>query len=115
MSAICLTDDCCFNSSVKNISGATIVVTYLGPRGVTLAANEIVTVPGDVRQTVQARGNRDYTAFLGDVFTRKAIDILHTPNPILYDKAAAEPVMVRVNNGTLAAVDVCWNNTLNSF
>jgi hypothetical protein len=112
---VCVGDECCLSSSVKNISGSEKHFSYLGNRGITLAANEVVRLPGDVRQSVLARGVRDYTAFNGDLFTRAVIDILHTPNPILYDKVRAEPQMLRVNNSVISAVDPCWNNTTHSF
>jgi hypothetical protein len=111
-------DTTCLYSTVRNISGGSKKFGFLPPHGRELANNEEFTVFGDVRQAViGARGSersvarRDIMAFEAAI-SRGDLEIVQTPAPILQDVTTNAVKMLQLDNGSLAAVDPCWTQSI---
>jgi len=107
-------DKNCLYSTIKNVSGKKMRFGFLPPHGVELANNQVFTVFGNIIEAV-GRGDRvtdkrQYQA-LADALDRGDIEILTTPSPILQDATTGANKMLRLNNGTLSAVDPCWRTS----
>lgn len=111
-------DTRCLYSTVKNTSGERKRFGFLPPHGRLLEAGEEFTVFGDIKEAIikfeRSEARRSIIAFERALF-RNDIEILNTPNPILEDDAnPGSTKMLRLHNGTLGVVDVCWNVSTSS-
>ncbi len=105
----------CLYSTVKNVSGGTKKFTFLPPHGRELAAGEEFTVIGDIveavirgeRVTSQRNLNALEEAVRGD---NPTLDIIKTPNPIIYDPINNYSKMLVVEGGVLGYNDPCWDS-----
>lgn len=105
-------DATCLYSTVKNSSGKKMKMGFLPPHGRELDIDEEFTVYGDVRQAITGfdRNRQNILAFEAAI-TRGDLQILHTPSPIMVDATTDASKMLKLNNGTLSAVDPCWLNS----
>lgn len=105
----------CLYSTVKNVSGGTKKFTFLPPHGRELAANEEFTVLGDIveavtrgeRVTSQRAHNALISATTGATPT---LEIIKTPNPILFDPVNLYSKMLVIEAGVLGYNDPCWDS-----
>jgi len=101
----------CLYTHVKNVSGKERVFGYLGPRGMRLAANEVVTLPGNL---VDALGNgghwsqQKFKALERSLTVNASLEILATPAVHLHDAVLDETKMLVLQGGVLGVVDPCW-------
>lgn len=102
----------CLYTTVKNISGATRVFGYLGPRGMRLAAGETVTVPGDlVSKLGNMTSQRRFKALGRSLDQNKSLQIISTPAVFLYDAVHDRTRQLAVQNDVLGLVDPCWDSS----
>lgn len=108
-------DSRCLYSTVKNTSGGRKTFGFLPPHGRTLAANETLTIWGDIRESVisfeRTSARRNIIA-LENALYRGDIDIIHTPAQIIADPAnpgSGTSRMLTVTNGALGMSPPCWN------
>lgn len=101
----------CLFSTIKNISGSTKFYDFLPPYGRELDDEEEFTFIGDPVNAV-VRGKRTssqrYINGLEQAIANQQIEIIKTPNPILYDATAEESQMLSLDDETLGVVDPCW-------
>jgi len=112
-----LTD--CLYSTIKNVSGAAKRFMFLPPHGKTLADSGEETFLGHPIAAIRAKrgnyvgGSRDVAAFeaalqAGDV------ELIKTPEPILYDPTRDEARRLKIDNKVLYGADPCWLTTSSS-
>ncbi len=98
---------------VENTSGTERTVGFLGPRGMTLAADEVVAIPGDLVASlgVQAQ-NGERRKFDGLERAVKAgrLRINSRPAPVLFDTADGQPKSLAIVGGVLGTVDPGYND-----
>lgn len=114
VSSPCVGASCCHKSTVKNVSGAAANCAFLPNHGKELAANEEVSYDGDIRAVILAKNKRLYDSFVA-ALDDGVIDLLHTPNPILYDHTLNEPKMLTVTNEAVVVADPCWIEAADSL
>jgi len=111
-------DMTCLYSTVKNISGGSMVFGFLPPHGRELANNEEYTVFGDIRALIgsnagaEASVRRRAQVALEAALDQGYIEILNTPSTIVYDATLEAPKMVKVDNGAVAVADPCWHDSV---
>jgi hypothetical protein len=107
-------DKSCHYSTLRNTSGVAKTFGFLPPHGVKLDVDEEYSVFGDIRSTV-GRGDpatdRRHHQALVDALDRQDILILSTPSPVLLDATDDVPQILSLDNGTLSAVDPCWDTS----
>lgn len=101
--------DCLF-TTVKNISGSERSFGYLGARGKRLAANEVVTIPGDLIAHLGGGGKYDQRKFkaLERSLLNGTLEIVSTPAVHLFDAVNDDTKILALEGGTLGTVDPCW-------
>jgi len=93
---------------VENTTAHEVTVGFLGTRGMTLAANEVVAVPGDLVATLgvsAANGVRRHFDALLRVLAAGVLRINSRPAPVLYDRTDDAPKSLAIDNGVLGTVD----------
>lgn len=104
----------CLVSTVKNTSGVTKRFGFLPPHGKQLAADEEYTVFGNILEAVN-RGVRATSArhreALETALENGDLTIVHTPAPVLEDQTTGDSKVLQLDNGSLAAVDPCWESS----
>lgn len=99
---------------VENTSSGERTFGYLGPRGMRLAANEVVAIPGDLVATLgamsQSGGRRRKFAGLERSLEAGRLRINSRPSPILFDPVAESPKSLAVVNGALGLVDPTYSD-----
>jgi len=108
-------DTSCLYSTVKNTSGGRKKFGFLPPHGKELAANEEMTVFGDIKQAIirfeRTEARRNIIAF-EKALQRGDLEIINTPNIILEDDSnPGSTKMLNLRNGTLGTLDPCWNTS----
>lgn len=111
MAQIVSTD--CLYTTVKNVSGKTRVFGFLGLRGMRLAADEVVTIRGNIVTTLGGKNSaRKFQALeralTGDDGARDpSLAILSTPAVFLFD--GDDTKQLALQGGVLGLVDPCWD------
>lgn len=100
----------CLQSTVKNTSGSTQIFSFLPGHGVTLTSGEEKTYTGDIVDLVSRKTKRDLDSFLANLESG-AISIVSTPAPVLYDETDDISQRLVLDNSTLFATDVCWDDS----
>ena len=94
---------------VENLTGGERVFGFLGPRGMRLAAGEVVTIPGDLISSlglqVQEGGRRRRFDALERAVKDGSIRINSRPAPVFWDPTNEKPVSLAVVGGILGTVD----------
>jgi len=83
---------------VRNTSGVSMYFDFAGPRGATIAAGADVRIPGNVL-TMWAN-NAVKLASLNYALQHNLIEILKTPDVIVYDAGSTAPKVIGSNSGT---------------
>lgn len=100
-------------TTIENISGVERFYGFLGPRGMRLAAGEVVTIPGDLISSLghMAQYNGKRRAFDAMERALKAGDlqINSRPAPVLYDSEDELPRSIAVVGGVLGVVNPYYN------
>ena len=99
---------------VENMTDVERTIGCLGPRGMTLAAGEVVTIPGDIVASLGVQANAGQRRkFDGFERALKAgrIRINSRPAPVLYDSTDERPKSLAVVNGALGTVDPAYAET----
>jgi len=81
---------------------------FLGPRGMTLAGNETVTVPGDLVATLgvkAATGVRRHFDAFERCLAAGRLQITSRPAPVFYDNVDEVPRSLAIQSGSLGVVD----------
>jgi hypothetical protein len=108
-------DTTCLYSTVQNTSGQRKKFGFLPPHGRELDADEEFTVLGQIVESVvrikRVTSRRHLAAFEAAV-ARGDMKIVKTPNPILQDVVTDATKMVELDNGSLTAVDACWETSI---
>lgn len=107
-------DTTCLYSTVKNISGSSMVFPALPPHGVRLDANEEMTVFGNILEAVNRgdRSGRKHMDSLESALAHGYLEIRNTPAPILTDETTADVQMLILNNGALGVANPCWETSI---
>lgn len=103
----------CLYTSVRNISGSERVFGFLGARGMRLAANEVVTVPGNLVDALGKGGHwsqRRFKSLERALDVQSALEILATPAVHLYDAVCGRTKLLALENGVLGMLDPCWDS-----
>jgi hypothetical protein len=103
----------CLYTSVRNISGSERVFGFLGARGMRLAANEVVTVPGDLVDALGRGGHwsqRRFKSLERALDTLSVLEIIATPAVHLYDAVCGRTKILALENGVLGMLDPCWDS-----
>jgi hypothetical protein len=107
-------DESCLTSTVRNTSGRTQFFGFLAPHGRTLEDGESFTVFGNILdalwQGMRISGERARQAFYA-AMNRGDIEIVQTPSPILLDSGNGNTKMLELTNGSLSAVNPCWDTS----
>jgi len=107
----------CLYTHVKNVSGGARVFGYLGARGMRLDANEVVTIPGNLGNSLGGGGKWSQRKFKGlerSLVDNQSLEILATPAVHLYDAVQDETKMLVLQGGVLGTVDPCWKEASSS-
>lgn len=108
------TSDCLY-TSVKNVSGKERVFGFLGVRGMRLAADEVVTVRGDLvgrlgNMTSARRHQALERSLTGNNGARDpSLQIISTPAVHLSD--GDQTKLLALQGGVLGLVDPCWDES----
>lgn len=111
-------DMSCLYSTVKNISGGSMVFGFLPPHGRELANNEEYTVFGDIRMLIGSNAGAEASTRRRSQLAFEAaleagyLEVLNTPAPIAYDATTEEPKMIKVDNGAIVIADPCWHDSV---
>lgn len=111
-------DMSCLYSTVKNISGGTMVFGFLPPHGRELANNEEHTVFGDIRSLLGSNAGAEASVRRRSQIAFEAaleaghLEVLNTPSPIYFDAETEEPKMVKIDDGSVSVVDPCWHDSV---
>lgn len=106
----------CLYTHFQNIAPVSRFYGFLGEHGRTLAANEVVTEPGDVATKLATKSRRDFQSLERCLkgFTDAAgaavapcLLLVKTPAPFLIDETTDDIKTLRLNNGSLAVADTC--------
>ena len=102
----------CLMSTFANISGAPLRLGLFAPHGKEMAKNEQVSYMGSPTEIVTRGRSPSHCsrALIGLAAALKAdlIEIVKTPNPVLYDIADDMTKMLKLDNGELYGADPCW-------
>ncbi len=96
---------------IENPTDVERTIGFLGPRGMTLAAGEVVAIPGDLVASlgVQAHaGKRRRFDGLEAALKAGRIRINSRPAPVLYDAADERPKSIAIVSGVLGTVDPAY-------
>lgn len=100
-------------TTVENTSGATRVFGFLGPRGMRLAAGEVVTLPGDLVASlgvaVQRGGARRKFDALERALAAGSLVIRSRPAPILYDNEDSSAQALVLDDSVLGVEDPTYS------
>lgn len=100
---------------VENPTDVERTIGYLGPRGMTLGAGEVVAIPGDLIATLGARcaqgGKRRQFDSLERSLAAGRIRINSLPAPVLYDTVDEVPKSIAIVNGVLGVVDPTYTSS----
>lgn len=95
-------------SQVQNTSGVEMTFGFLGVHGMTLAADEVIAIPGDIVSIMGQRASigrrRDFDSFERSLKDGR-LQINSRPAPILYDNVANAPRSLSFQDGVLGSVD----------
>jgi hypothetical protein len=99
----------CLYTTVQNTSGAETVFSFLPPHGRTMAAQEQLTVAGNLVDRLAVKTSRRQFQALERALAAGVIAIIATPSVIVYDDtiasgAALDPQAI----GFTGMVDPCW-------
>lgn len=98
---------------VENLTDGERTVGFLGARGMTLAAGEVVAIPGDLVASLGVQANSgDRRKFDGLERSVKAgrLRINSRPAPVLFDTTDDQPKSIAIANGVLGTVDPGYNS-----
>lgn len=99
----------CLYTSVKNVSGKTRVFGYLGVRGMRLDPDEVVTVRGNLIETLGGKTSaRKFKSLERSLDSLSSLEIVSTPAVHLYDAVLDQTKQLAVQNDQLGIVDPCW-------
>jgi hypothetical protein len=103
---------------VENISGGERVFGYLGPRGMRLAAAEVVSIPGDLIASLGAQSQQGGRRRKFDALERSlkalSLRINSRPAPVLWDPVDEVPKSIAIVGGVLGVVDPMYNESSSS-
>jgi hypothetical protein len=107
-------DSSCLYSTVRNISGETKKFPALPPHGVELAANEELTVFGNILEAVNRgdRSGRKHMDSFEAAVQNGLLEIRSTPAPILTDEVTDDIQMIVLQSGSLAVANPCWESSV---
>jgi hypothetical protein len=102
----------CLYTTIQNTSGAEAVFSFLPPHGRRMAANEQLTVAGNLIDRLASKtSNRQFKA-LERALARGVMAIIQTPSVIVYDDTVAQGAELMpkaiAGGATLGMVDPCW-------
>lgn len=99
-------------STVKNTSGGTKTFSFLPPHGRELAANEELTIYGNVFDAVAIGvdrvGQRRKMEALLNAIEAGELSVVRTPAPVLKDATTGNSKIITLDNGTLDDADPTW-------
>lgn len=100
---------------VQNPTDVERTFGFLGARGMTLAAGEVIALPGDLIATLGARsaagGKRRQFDGLERALKAGRIQINSLPAPVLYDPVDEVPKSLAIENGVLGVVDPAYHSS----
>ncbi len=111
----------CLYSTVRNVSGQTMKFGFLPPHGRELAADEEVTVFGDIREAV-VRNQRNTSQHHVKGLIRaldgtndtggRLLAIINTPAVFLFDETDGQTVTLICDNATLDVATPCTETSI---
>ncbi len=101
-------------TTVENMTAGQRVFGFLGPRGMRLAAGEVVAVPGDLVASLGAKQQQGGRRRQFDAMERSlkagSLRINSRPAPVLFDTVDEVPKSIAVVGGALGVVDPEYNS-----
>lgn len=108
-----MADTLCLFTKIKNISGGTLVCSFLPPHGATLAANADYSVFGDLMSLFQTPSGivdlRRKAAFEAALKAGQ-LAIISLPMPMFYDATLTKTSGIKIDNGTVTIVNECYGS-----
>ncbi len=100
----------CLYTRVRNVSGGPLVLSFIPPRGVSLADGAEVSVFGDLRSALTAMGGkgRRAQASLESLLLGGKITIVDTPAPIVLDTGISSSYALGSSAGAPSYGTPCW-------
>lgn len=98
----------CLDTVVQNASGAAITVSLLPPHGVVMAADEMMSFPGDL--VTRLANNKRKLAAYKTMLADGKLKILRTPAVVLLDATTDLVKTLSLDNGTLGTSTPCWSD-----
>lgn len=95
-------------TTVKNTSGGSRLFGFLRKGGMRLAANETVTIPGNVVSTLGGQTSQRRFKALEAALRSEALAIVSTPAVYLYDAHHGRTRQLAISNELLGVVDPGW-------
>jgi len=100
---------------VENLTGGERTFGFLGPRGMRLAAGEVVAIPGDLLGALAAQnqqgGRRRQFNALERSLKAERIRINSRPTPVYFDAVNENPTSLAIQGGILGIVDPTYNSS----
>lgn len=100
---------------VENLTAGERVFGFLGPRGMRLAAGEVVSIPGDLIASLgnmhQEGGRRRKFDAFERALKNGDLRINSRPAPVLYDVTDDQPKSLAIVAGVLGTVDPTYNSS----
>lgn len=99
---------------VENRTAGERVFGFLGPRGMRLAASEVVAIPGDLIASLGAQcqqgGRKRKFSALERTLKAGSLRINSRPAPVLFDPTDEVPKSLAIVGGVLGTVDPTYNS-----
>ena len=102
----------CLASTFRNISGGMLRTSVFAPHGREMAKDEEVSYLGSPTEIVTRGRSPSHCSRalkgLEAALKNDLLEIVKTPNPVLYDVTQDLTKMLKMNNGELYGADPCW-------
>lgn len=101
----------CLYTTLKNVSGSERVFGFLGCRGKRLAADETITLPGNLVTALGGGGKwnqKKFKALERSLDALQSLELVSTPAVHLYDPIQDRTRQLAYVGGQLGTVDPCW-------
>lgn len=98
-------------TTVENLLDTDRVFGFLGPRGMRLAAGEVVTVRGNLVATLGGSTSSRKFKALERAVASGSLRIRNTPAPIFWDATDEVAKTLSINNSVLGIVDPTYSSS----
>jgi len=99
----------CLHTTVRSTCSTDRSFSFLGDRGMRLAPNEQVMIPGDIWDSAIRISQLAFDGLQGALI-RNELEIMRTPPPIFFDEHSGydDVRTLKVDNNAITLQDPCW-------